>query len=79
MANSAGRQARRNSSSFANKKQVKRVGAREVGQCLNDNGFLGLNVDIALASRPDGHKIARDAPNIAINKIENKSKKIPCI
>ena len=58
---------------------MKKVGAREVGQCLNDNCFLGLDTDIALSGSPDIRQIARAAPNIAINKIINKNNKTPCI
>ena len=60
-------------------KKVKKVGAREVGQCLNDNCFSGLDVDVDLVGGPDGRQTARATPNIATNKIINKNNKIPCI
>ena len=47
---------------------MKKIGAREVVQCPNNNCFLGLDVDVSLAGCPIGHQIVRDAPNIAINK-----------
>ena len=56
------------------KKKLKKVGAKEMVQCLNDNHFLGLDIDIALASSPIWCHTTRNAPNIALNK----SKKIPC-
>ena len=56
------------------KKLVKKVGAREVVQCSNDNHFWGLDVDIALVRSPFRCCIASNAPNIATNK----SNKIPC-
>ena len=47
---------------------MKEIGAREVGQCLNDNCFLGLDVDVAFARSPDGHQTERAVPNIITNK-----------
>ena len=44
---------------------MKKVDAREVGPCLNDNCFLGLYVDVALVSSSDGPQTVRAAPNIA--------------
>ena len=32
------------------KKGVKKVGAKEVVQCYNDNCFLGLDADVALTA-----------------------------
>ena len=40
------------------KKRVKKVGAREVVQCLNDNFFLGLDVDIAFIGSSNGRQTA---------------------
>ena len=50
------------------KKRVKKVGAREVVQCLKDNCFLGLDVDVAHACCPVVCHKVEDAPNIATNK-----------
>ena len=74
MANSAVGKAGRNSGSLADKKGVKRVGAKEVVQCSNENCFLGFNIDVALAGSPVGHHTDRYSPNIATNK----SIKTPC-
>ena len=54
MAKSAGKKAERNCNSLADKKGVKKVGAREVVQCLKNNSFLGLDVYIAFAGSPVG-------------------------
>ena len=79
MANSTERQAGRNCNSIAIKKLVKKVGTREMGQCLNDNCFLGLDVNVALIGSPDRCYTERAALNIVINKITNKNNKVPCI
>ena len=54
-----------------NKKGVKKVVAREVGQCLNDNCFWDLNVDVALTNSPYRHQIVKDVPNIATKTIKH--------
>ena len=54
------------------KKRMKKVGGREVGQCLNDNCFLGFKVDIALTGSPNGCQAARDALNISTSITQNK-------
>ena len=44
------------------------MSAREVGQCSNENCFLGLDMDVALDGNPDGLQKEKDAPNITTNK-----------
>ena len=44
------------------KKRLKKIATKEVVQCLNENWFLGLDVDIALAGIPARYCIARNAP-----------------
>ena len=52
------------------------VGSKKVGQCLNDNCFLGLDVYVALIGRPERHQTARAALNITKNETINKNNKI---
>ena len=54
---------------------MNKVGEREVVQCLNDNRFLGLGVDVALIGSPIRCQIVRDTPN----KTTNKSYQTLCI
>ena len=60
--------------SLADKKGMKKIGAREVVQCSNDNCFLDLDVDIALSGRPVGYCTVGEVLIIATNK----RNKIPC-
>ena len=62
MANSSGGEARRNCGSLAAKKRLKKIGAKEVVQCLNGNNFLGLDVNVALVGSLIGYCIAKNAP-----------------
>ena len=57
------------------KLEVKKVSAREVIQCSNDNCFLGLDIDVALTGSPARCQIARYAQKTTINK----NNKTPCI
>ena len=47
---------------------MKKVGAREVVQCSNDNHFWVLYINFALSSSPVGLHTVADTPNIATNK-----------
>ena len=58
----------RNCGSLADKKRVKKVGAKEMVQCQNDNYFLGFDINVALTGSQVGCHIARDASTLATNK-----------
>ena len=68
MSNSAIGKGGRNCGSLWGQKLVKKVGAKEVVWCLNDNCFLGLDIDVALAGSLIGCHAAENSPNIATNK-----------